>query len=134
MKNEKVIKITDLQALEQYAKGEVVELPEFGKDMPFVARLKRPSMLCLAKTGKIPNKLLSAADSLFNTGKVDSDSASERMTNTYDVIKIICEAALIEPTLSQIEGAGLSLSDEQMMAIFNYTQLGVDALEPFRKK
>lgn len=50
--------ITSLQNLKTYTKGQIVELPPFAEGMPFVARLKRPSMLALVKSGKIPNELL----------------------------------------------------------------------------
>ena len=40
----------------------------------------------------------------------------------------------MEPTLQQIKSAGLELSDDQIMAIFSYTQVGVKALESFRSK
>ena len=39
---------------------------------------------------------------------------------------------MIEPTYDDVINAGLELSDDQMMAIFNYTQSGVKALENFR--
>ena len=58
--------ITSIAQLSEYAKGQVVRLPDFAPDQPFVARLKRPSMLVLAKSGKIPNSLLETASSLFD--------------------------------------------------------------------
>ena len=55
--------ITSLTALEQYAQGQIVELPGFGDGQPFVARLRRPSLMVLIKSGKVPNALLATANS-----------------------------------------------------------------------
>ena len=132
---DKVMGITSVSDLQSYAAGVVVRLPDFAEGQPFVARVRRPSMLVLAKSGKIPNTLLNAAGELFAKGGSGLDSDNEKMlSDMYDIMHIICEASLIQPTLAEIEGAGLVLSDDQMMAIFNYSQAGVKALESFRKE
>lgn len=129
------IGITTLADLQSYAKGTVVRLPDFAEGQPFVARLRRPSMLVLAKQGKIPNSLLSAAGELFSKGGEALDADNENMlSEVYDICKIICSASLVQPTMNEIESAGIELSDEQLMAIFNYSQSGVKALESFRKE
>ena len=129
------IGITTLADLQNYAKGTVVRLPDFAEGQPFVARLRRPSMLVLAKQGKIPNSLLSAAGELFSKGGEAMDADNENMlSEVYDICKIICSASLLQPTMVEIESAGIELSDEQIMAIFNYSQSGVKALESFRKE
>lgn len=126
--NLQVTSITDLQS---YSKGTVVRFPDFGENQPFVARVRRPSLLILAKSGKIPNTLLSTANKLF-TGDSDTNVNENMLSDTYDVCRIICEASLISPTLKEIEDAGMKLSDDQMMAIFNYAQAGARALDSFR--
>ena len=127
--------ITTLADLQSYAAGTVVRFPDFAEGQPFVARVRRPSMLVLAKQGKIPNTLLTAAGELFSKGGAGMDVDNENMLgDMYDIMHIICEASLIYPTMKDIEDAGLSLSDDQLMAIFNYSQAGVKALESFRKE
>ena len=131
----KALKITDLNDLKEYSKGTIVTLPEFGEGQPFVARVRRPSMLVLAKQGKIPNSLLTTANELFTGGGGAIDQDNEKLlAEMYDVCMIICEACLIEPSLEDIKDAGMELSDDQIMAIFNYTQNGVKALESFREE
>lgn len=131
----KAPKITNLADLKEYSKGTIVTLPEFGEGQPFVARVRRPSMLVLAKQGKIPNSLLTTANELFTGGGGGIDQDNEKLlTEMYDVCMIICEACLIEPSLEDIKSAGMELSDDQIMAIFNYTQNGVKALESFREE
>ena len=129
------INITTLADLQSYAAGTIVRFPDFAEGQPFIARVRRPSMLVLAKQGKIPNTLLVAAGELFSKGGAGMDADNENMlSDVYDIMYIICEASLIQPTMKDIEDAGLSLSDDQLMAIFNYTQNGVKALESFRKE
>lgn len=126
---------TSLADLQKYAAGTLVRFPDFSEGQPFVARVRRPSMLMLAKSGKIPNTLLATANSLFAKGGAGLDEDDPKMLgNFYDTCKVICEAALIQPSWDEITSCGLELSDDQLMSIFNYTQTGVQALQSFREK
>lgn len=123
--------ITSIEQLAQYSQGQVIHLPDFAEGQPFVARLKRPSMLVLAKTGKIPNSLLTKANSLF-LGKGVADKDPDALKDLWKILDVICEACFLEPTYQQLQEAGVELTDEQYMFIFNYAQKGVKALESFR--
>lgn len=127
------LKVTSLVQLEKYAEGQVVEFPPFADGQPFVARVKRPSMLALMKSGKIPNSLLKTANGLF-AGKVATQDESADIDKIFDVLDCIAEACFIEPSYDQIKASGIELSDDQYMFIFNYTQRGVKALETFRQQ
>lgn len=127
--------ITTVTDLQSYVAGTVVRFPDFGDGQPFVARVRRPSMLVLAKQGKIPNSLLTAAGELFSKGGSGLDADNKNMlSDMYNIMDIIATAALIQPSMEEIKSIGIELSDDQMMAIFNYTQAGVKALESFRKE
>ena len=132
-KVEKELRVTTIEELKKSSMGELVELPRFTEDIPFVARLKKPSMLGLAKRGKIPNSLLVKANELFMAGSdsidVDEDNMMSEMVS---VLEIIAEESFIEPTYSEIVEAGIELTDAQLMCVFQYTQSGVQALESFR--
>lgn len=124
--------ITSLAQLTKYTKGQVVELPSFAEDQPFVARIRRPSILALAKSGRIPNTLLKTANGLFlgdTKGKQNDDAY---LKDVFDVLDVVCDACFLEPTWDELQEAGIELTDDQYMFIFNYTQTGVKALEPFR--
>lgn len=129
------LKITNLSDLRDYAKGEIVELPPFSESQPFVVRMKRPSMLALVKAGKIPNSLLGSANQLFvsDTEVLFDEGNDKALSQTFDIIDIMCEAAFIEPTFQQIKEAGVELTDDQYMFVFNYCQNGVRALQGFRQ-
>ena len=133
MSNKSPMTVTSITELKKYAEGIIVRLPDFAEGQPFVARIRRPSMLKLAESGRIPNTLLTQAGKLFAEGSRSVDTEDEDMLSQLsEVTRIICEASLIEPTLAQIGEAGIELTDEQVMAIFSYAQNGIKALESFR--
>ena len=49
------------------------------------------------------------------------------------VLLEIARAAMISPSLDQLEAAGIDLTDEQLVAVFQFTQLGAKALDRFRR-
>lgn len=127
------LKVTTVSDLHIYGQGKVVRLPDFAEGQPFIARVRRPSMLVLAKQGKIPNALMGSANELFAKGGSGMDTDNMNMlSDIYDVCEVIAEAALMEPTYGEIKNAGVELSDDQLMAIFGYTQNGIEALKSFR--
>lgn len=129
------LRITSLSDLQKVAQGEVVELPGFTESIPFVARLGRPSMLKMVGDGKIENSLLNTATSIFNgTTEGKEDKNEDFLKEMYNVMRKFADACLLEPTLEDVEGAGVELTDEQLMAIFNYSQRGVSALEKFHQE
>lgn len=123
--------IIDISKLTKVKDSQIVELPEFADGTKFIARLRRPSMLKLCKSGVIPNSLLSQATSLFT-----DSNASKRVsiTEIYDICEIISESAFVNPSYEEIKASGIELTDEQIMAVFQYTQGGVKALENFRNE
>ena len=133
MEEKKELKVTPLSELMSYKNGQVVELPPFAEGQPFVARLRRPSLMGLVKSGRIPNSLMKQATTLFAKGNQSlSGMNANTLTDMLDIIDIIIDEAMIEPNYSELKNNGITLSDDQMMAIFSYTQQGVDYLKQFR--
>ena len=130
------LKVTSIEELKKVALGELVELPGFTKDSSFVARLKRPSMLAMTKSGKIPNELLVEANKLFVSGTAavaTQNQMDEKMMNDlFSILEIICKESFVEPSYEELRKAGIELTDEQQMFVFAYAQRGVDALKSFR--
>lgn len=124
---------TSIQDLISYSQGQIVKLPDFSEGQPFYARLRRPSMLSLISNGKIPNSLVITANRLFN-GKGMDDRNENSMNEVLQLLEVICESAFVEPSYKELKEAGVHLTDQQYMAVFNYTQEGVKALEPFRRE
>lgn len=130
-------KVTSIEELKRVAFGEVVELPGFVEGVPFYARLKRPSMLEMTKSGRIPNELLVEANKLFVNGTASvatqNQLDSDMMKSLFDVLDIICEDSFVEPSYNELKANGIKLTDEQQLFVFAYVQRGVDALKSFRK-
>lgn len=133
-KGNEELKVTSISELQSYSNGKVIALPSFAEGQPFNARMIRPSMLALVKQGKIPNSLMNTANTLFKDGGtgVDTDD-SDMMEQIFEVIETLCEASFVAPSYEEIKNAGITLTDEQLMFVFNYSQNGVKALESFRK-
>jgi len=123
-------KVTSLNKLKEIAKGEIVVLPGWGEE-DFVCRVKRISMLSLVKGGKIPNPLLNSAQEIFMDGAGASTSGDDFKEMT-ELLSIFIKESLVEPSLEELEEIGLELTDEQVIAIFNYSQHGAGALKKFR--
>lgn len=132
----KELEITTLEQLSRYKGGQLVELPAFAEGQPFVARMRRPSMLALIKSGKISNELLTSANSLFASGSTSMDDVADEklLTKMFGVMSTIVNASLLEPSYQEIQEAGIELTDEQILFIFTYSQRGVKALDNFRQE
>lgn len=135
MKTELVV--TNIEELKKQMQGELVELPGFAEGYKFVARLKRPSMLSMVKKGKIPNELLVEANKLFSNGPSKTAALnqldSKMMNNMFDIIELICNESFVEPSYKVLKENGIELTDEQQLAIFSYTQRGIESLKSFRQ-
>ena len=128
------IKVTSIDELKSMSQGEIVKLPAFVQGRDFYAKLRRPSMLKMVKSGQIPNGLLRTANTLFAGGvEKELDRDDEFMKDIFEMIDVLAQAVFVEPSWDELKNAGIELTDEQYMFIFNYTQEGVRALEPFRQ-
>lgn len=129
----KTANVTSIEDLVRVSQGALVELPPFAEGEPFVAKLKRPSMLALIRANKIPNALLNTANQLFVGSRLNIKD-NESMSKLFEVLDVVCEACFVEPTYQQIKDAGIELTDDQLIFVFNYTQKGVTALDSFRSQ
>lgn len=136
MNQNKNLTVTSFEQLQTYAMGQVVELPPFAEGMPFVARITRPSMIQMIRDGKFSNNLLVSANELFVNSEAVANAVAdkEKMNEFYDVLFSIVKESLLQPTYDEVKNAGLNLTDQQVMFIFNYVQHGVDSLTSFRQE
>ena len=128
------MELTSIAQLQEYSKGQLVQLPPFAEGQEFVARLKRPSLFALAKAGKIPNELLTGANNLFSSGQRNKNTSNDRdiVNEMCDMFDAVCEASFVSPTYQEIKDAGVELTDEQKSFVFEYSQQGIKALNNFR--
>lgn len=105
-------------------------IPSFSGDGSMNVRLRRPSLLTLAARGVIPNELLACARELFNEG----GKARIPIDELGRLLLIFAQNSLVSPSYEELEEQGISLTDEQLSAIYAFAQGGVRALLPFRQK
>lgn len=132
------MQITSLETLKQVKVTEIIELPAFNDGTPFVAEVKRPNMMNLVSSGKIPNTLLSAAMKIFKGGV--GEAAQEAMEDSKalkelaGLMQVIAEASLVNPTAKDLKEANVELTEAQLVDLMNYMQGGAKALTTFRNK
>jgi len=125
------MEVTNLEQLKAMAECDLLELPRYKENIPFVVKVKRASLLNLIRKGVIPNTLLSAAEELFYGKKASKGVDLDQLTN---VMFVMAETALVEPSVADLESVGLTLTDEQLVALFNYTQKGLEGIAKFPTK
>ncbi|SCI81350.1 Uncharacterised protein [uncultured Clostridium sp.] len=141
------MRITSLEELEKIDTCDEIELPPFKEGgKPFCVKAKKPNMMQLITTGKIPNSLLSIAMDLFN-GKMGelankSTKNDKALKEIMSMMNVLTEVCLVEPSVKDIENVNkkrkennlepLVLTEEQLLCILTYSQNGVKALESFR--
>lgn len=118
--------LEDLKKVNVYGAELVVELPPFLDGTPFNAKVRRPSILRMAKDGRIPNKLSAAVDELMD---VSLTTARTSIAERAEVLEIVAAATLVDPTYEQVKE---NLDQAQLMAIWSYVMNGVNSLIPFR--
>lgn len=124
--------ITTIEELKASAGAQLIELPPFVEGTRFVVKAIRPSILRLASEGKIPNELLETANNMFINGAGRSNTRDKKlMGKMFSTLETIAEQFFVEPTYQEIKDAGIDLTDDQYLFIFNYTQEGVRALSRF---
>ena len=127
------MQVTPIETMRIASQGSLVTLPGFGDGDTITIRLRKPNILTLMKSGKIPNELLTTATELFEGRKVGKKAYSATdLANFSDMMAVFCEASLVEPTYKEMQDNGIELTLQQMTFIFNYSQGGVKSLESFR--
>ena len=130
------MKITSLEQLKSIRQSEIVELPNFEDGTPLIVEIKRPNMMQLITSGKIPNTLLSISMDMFNgkgsevTEKAMNDAKA--LKELVQMMEVIAEVSLVKPSYKDIKSANIELNEMQLMAILTYSQGGIKALENFR--
>lgn len=133
------LQVTSLEQLKKVKRTEIIELGKFEDGTTFVAELKRPNMMNLITNKKIPNALLTEATQLFNgknklANKVVAEDDGESLAQLGELIEVLAEACLVNPTYKQLKEIDLDLTLEMQMSIMMYSQGGVEALKNFRKE
>lgn len=132
------MEITSLETLKQMKKTEIIELPAFDNGTPFVAEVKRPNLMNLITSNKIPNTLLNSAMTVFSNGVAGAaDEAMKDVKTLKDLaglMDVLAEHTLVTPSYKDLKDNNIELTENQLVDIMNYMQGGVKALTTFRNK
>lgn len=126
--------ITSLEDIKKQI-TKVIELPGWEEGVPFVVRVKRISFLDLIQGEHLPNELLGIAHKMiqgsgeFNPMNSEDPSDIKRFAQ---LMHLVAESCLVEPTYREIYESGGYLTQNQLTAIFMYSNLGIRSLESFR--
>jgi len=132
------LKITNVNEIKEYFEGEIVELAPFENGKPFVARVRVPSLVEIYRLGKIPNTLIVEVRKYFDTLEKDENNnvtinfADKRARNLMNLALKMADVVLIEPSMKELRGAKIRLSDMQLLSIYNYVDKKVSEMIPFR--
>lgn len=119
----------DIQSILAQAGGQEVVISGWDGGTVTV-RLRRPSLVEMVVNDYIPNPLLSTVTKLFQANPQELEKVGE--TEQAQALHCIAARALVEPSMAQLQEAGVSLTDEQYMQVYAYVIGGTAALSTFR--
>ncbi|MGL5507638.1 MAG: hypothetical protein ACRDB0_07035 [Paraclostridium sp.] len=132
------MQVTSLEQLKQIKQYEVIELPPFNDGTPFIAEVKRPNLMNLVASKKIPNTLLSSAMSIFKGGvggaATEAMEDAKALAELAGLMNVLAENTLVNPSCKDLKEANIELTEAQLVDIMNYMQGGVKALSTFRNE
>ena len=111
----------------------VIPIPGFDDGETFEIKVKKLSLVGLMSSGVIPNSLMQVVKDAFagiqSREKEDDDSAIvDKAEDIGKLLDIVCTEAMIEPKFEDIKDV---MNDSQKLAVFEFTQGGVEAVKPF---
>jgi len=109
-----------------------VELSGWTDDEPFRCVLRRPSMHQMVAAGIVPNPLIPTVERLF-TATVPKELTPDERQQESEALIAIARATLREPSMAQLEEAGIQLTDNQILEIYAFAITGAKGLSSFRR-
>lgn len=104
-----------------------IKITDFYEDKDMEVTVKRPSILGLARSGKIPNPLMETVMQMFEFRAGGKEASLKEIGET---LHIVAENCLVEPAYDEVKE---QLTDEQLMELYHFAKGGVQELAFFRK-
>lgn len=120
---------TSLEELKKIKLTEEKQLPPFIDGTPFVAELKKISLVDVICNSHVPNPIIKTVMKVLGDNKSQNselqDQAIDQIMNdspaeTMKFMFTVVEKSLVSPTYDEIKQCGVSLTDAQIFAIFSY--------------
>lgn len=133
-KVEETLTVTSLEDLKSYSQGDIIALPGFSPNQPFVVRMRKPDLMTMIADGVVPNALLKSAMELFGEDTKPSDvmDHTDFFSDLLTVGNTLAKACFLEPTYEDLESSGMKLTFEQAQFLFLFSQQEIGKLPTFR--
>lgn len=120
----------DLEKTAQRYGAQSIEIHDWDGSGLIEVRARRPGLYNMASMGFIPNPLLGAMQAMFsgNTAQINAVDAKKQ----GECLTAIARYALVEPTMAQITEAGLELTDQQLLELYQFALAGPVRYAAFR--
>ena len=131
------MQVTSIDQLKKIKRTEVILVGAFEDGTELVAEVKKPDMMALMASGKVPNALLKPAMQVFNgktkeiTDKVGENDL-DALKDMVGLLDVFAKETLVNPSYKDIQDCGIDLTMEMKLNLMAYAQGGVQALESFR--
>lgn len=123
--------ITQMQDIVAQAAPEEVTLSGFKPNAEITVLMHVPSLYALIAENALPNPLLPVVNKLFSDGPQAQD-VSGPDAEFARALRVIARETLVQPSLSELEAAGVQLTDRQLLEISMFATRGPAALAAFR--
>ena len=120
----------DLEKTAQRYGAQSIESHDWDGSGLIEVRARRPGLYNMASMGFIPNPLLGAMQAMFSgsTAQINAVDAKKQ----GECLTAIARYALVEPTMAQITEAGLELTDQQLLELYQFALAGPVRYAAFR--
>jgi len=122
-------KVLSIEKLREMAFN-YIEIPNFNGQGTITVQVQKPRIMAMAAEGKIPNPLLSVASKMAGS-KGSAKTDENAFVDSSKVFALYCKACLVNPKYDDMKDI---ITDDQMLAIFNWAMGEVNEIEPFRKE
>ena len=120
----------DLEKTAQRYGAQSIEIHDWDGSGMIEVRARRPGLYNMASMGFIPNPLLGAMQAMFSGNTAQINAVDAKMQG--ECLTAIARYALVEPTMAQITEAGLELTDQQLLELYQFALAGPVRYAAFR--
>lgn len=122
--------MSEVLSIEQLKKMALItiDIPDFENKGTIKVKVQKPRLMKMAAEGKIPNSLMSTAMEMagLEVGKKESKIDFPQVA---EMMELYCKACLVEPNYEEFKDI---MTDEQMVAIFDWATEGLGEIDTFR--
>ena len=120
----------DLEKTAQRYGAQSIEIHDWDGSGMIEVRARRPGLYNMASMGFIPNPLLGAMQAMFSGSTAQINAVDPKKQG--ECLTAIARYALVEPTMAQITEAGLELTDQQLLELYQFALAGPVRYAAFR--